>query len=163
MQPIYSSRTTKAGGGVLDGSRRPPASVRLTARYRFAASHRLHTPALNEEENRRLYGKCSNPHGHGHDYTVDVTVEGAVNADGQVVNRMALDRLVEERVLDRMDHRNLNLDVAEFSAYLVPTTENLATVIQRTLQEHWTLAPSLVRVRISETDRNTFVWEAPRS
>src|SRR6266852_1482537 len=135
--------------------------MRITARYRFAASHRLHTPVLSEEENRRLYGKCNNPHGHGHNYTVDLTVEGAVDADGQVVNRMALDRLVKEQVLDRMDHRNLNQDLEEFATTLAPTSENLATVIQGALRAHWTFAPSLVRVRISETDRNAFVWEAP--
>src|SRR5262249_17834012 len=122
-------------------------TVKLTTRYRFAASHRLHTPALSDEENRALYGKCNNLHGHGHDYTVDLTLEGPVGTDGQVVNRQELDRLVRGRVLARLDHKNLNLDVEEF-ARLVPTTENLAAVVRQWLKAGWTLAPRLVRVRI---------------
>ena len=133
--------------------------MKLTTRHRFSAAHRLDTPALSPEENRRLYGKCNNPFGHGHDYTVDVTVEGAVSADGQVANRSALDALVRSAVIARLDHKNLNTDLPEF-ATAVPTTENLATVIRQSLQREWTLAARLVRVRISETDRNTFVWEA---
>ena len=68
--------------------------MRLTSRYRFSASHRLDTPVMSPEENRRLYGKCNNPHGHGHDYVLDITVDGPVDQDGQVVNREALDAVV---------------------------------------------------------------------
>ena len=75
--------------------------MRLTSRYRFSASHRLDTPALTPEENRQLYGKCNNPYGHGHDYVLDVSVEGPVDRDGQIVDREALDALVRERVLAR--------------------------------------------------------------
>jgi 6-pyruvoyltetrahydropterin/6-carboxytetrahydropterin synthase len=135
--------------------------VRLTRRYRFSAAHRLDTPALTPEENRRLYGKCNNPHGHGHDYAVDITVEGALDPAGHVVNRTDLDTLVRDSVLARLDHKNLNLDLPEF-AQAVPTTENLAEVIHTSLESAWNLPARLVRVRISETDRNTFVWEAPR-
>jgi len=134
--------------------------LRLTTRHHFSAAHRLDTPALTPEENRRLYGKCNNPFGHGHDYTVDVTIEGTLGDDGQVANRSALDTLVKTAVIARLDHKNLNADLPEF-ATAVPTTENLATVIRESLQREWTLAARLVRVRISETDRNTFVWEAP--
>jgi len=134
--------------------------LRLTTRHHFSAAHRLDTPALTPEENRRLYGKCNNPFGHGHDYTVDVTIEGTLGEDGQVANRSALDTLVNKAVIARLDHKNLNADLPEF-ATAVPTTENLATVIRESLQREWTLAARLVRVRISETDRNTFVWEAP--
>jgi 6-pyruvoyltetrahydropterin/6-carboxytetrahydropterin synthase len=134
--------------------------VRLTSRYRFAAAHRLDTPALSPEENRKLYGKCNNPFGHGHDYVVDVTVEGPTGADGQVVNRAALDRVVREAVIEQLDHKNLNADVPEF-AHAVPTTENLAGVIQARLELAWPLPARLVRLRIGETDRNTFVWERP--
>ena len=133
--------------------------MRLTTRHRFSAAHRLDTPALSPDENRRLYGKCNNPFGHGHDYSVDVTVEGSVGGDGQVVNRREFDALVRAAVIERLDHKNLNADLPEF-ATAVPTTENLATVIRESLQRHWTLPARLVRVRISETDRNTFVWEA---
>ena len=131
----------------------------LTSRYRFAAAHRLDTPALTPEQNRQLYGKCNNPFGHGHDYVVDISVDGPVGADGQLVNREALDALIRKSVLARLDHRNLNVDVPEFAGS-VATTENLAMVIHEYLQREWTLAARLVRIRISETDRNSFVWEA---
>jgi 6-pyruvoyltetrahydropterin/6-carboxytetrahydropterin synthase len=134
-------------------------AVRLTRRYKFAASHRLHAPAVSEEENRRLYGKCNNPYGHGHDYVLEVTVEGAVDESGQVADRAALDRLIQKLVLDRMDHRNLNADLVEFTDR-VPTTENLASMIEKSLCEHWTLPARLARLRISETDRNAFELEA---
>jgi 6-pyruvoyltetrahydropterin/6-carboxytetrahydropterin synthase len=127
----------------------------LTRRYRFAASHRLHTSALSDEENRRLYGKCNNPHGHGHDYILDVTVEGRVDETGQMVRRDAMDELVRKRVLAELDHRNLNEDRPEFRND-VPTTENLAMLVRDLLERDWKLGSKLKTVRISETDRNTF-------
>lgn len=132
--------------------------MRLSARYRFAASHRLSTPALSAEENRRLYGKCNNPYGHGHDYVLEVSVAGAIGADGQLVRRQELDALVAEHVLSLLDHKDLNTDVAGFAGR-VTTTENLAAVIRTQLESHWTLEPRLAGVRISETPRNTFTWE----
>ena len=87
--------------------------MRLTRRYHFAASHRLNTDALTPQENAALYGKCNNPFGHGHDYVLDVSVEGPVDASGQIVGREALDALVQQKVLDRVDHRNLNCDLPE--------------------------------------------------
>ena len=133
--------------------------MKLTRRYRFSASHRLETPALSVEENRRLYGKCNNPYGHGHDYVLDVTLEGARDAFGHVANRAELDALVNGRVLARLDHKNLNTDVAEM-ADAVPTTENLASAIRGMLLKEWPLAARLHRVRISETDRNIFELDA---
>jgi 6-pyruvoyltetrahydropterin/6-carboxytetrahydropterin synthase len=132
--------------------------MRLTRRYRFAASHRLNTEALTAEENASLYGKCNNPFGHGHDYVLDVSVEGPVDASGQIVGRAALDALVEQQVLERLDHRNLNCDLPELRDR-VATTENLAAVIEELLQGQWSLAARLARVRISETARNTFELE----
>jgi len=132
--------------------------MRLTCRYRFAASHRLDSPALSAEENRRLYGKCNNPYGHGHSYALDVTVEGPVDPNGQVVDRESLDRLVKQYVLSVVDHKNLNQDVPAFDE--VPTTENLAALIERMLTKHWDLTARLARIRISETERNTFELEA---
>src|SRR5215471_17689899 len=132
--------------------------MRLTRRYRFAASHRLHTPLLSEEKNRELYGKCANPYGHGHNYVLDITVSGAIDDKGRVVDRKSLDRLVHEQVLARMEHKNLNQDLTEF-AETVPTTENLAAVIRAILLDHWDLRARLVHLRISETDRNTFDLE----
>jgi 6-pyruvoyltetrahydropterin/6-carboxytetrahydropterin synthase len=130
----------------------------LTRRYRFAASHRLNTDALTPEQNSHLYGKCNNPFGHGHDYVVDVTVEGKPDASGQIVNREQMDALVNSRVLARLDHRNLNVEVAELTGQ-VATTENLALAIETMLDGEWTLPARLARVRISETARNTFELE----
>ena len=130
----------------------------MTRRYRFAASHRLNTEALSPGENSRLYGKCNNPYGHGHDYVLDVTVEGNVYPDGQVVERRALDALVTDEVLARLDHRNLNCDVPEL-AERVPTTENLASAIEDMLKRSWKLPARLAKVRISETAKNTFELE----
>jgi 6-pyruvoyltetrahydropterin/6-carboxytetrahydropterin synthase len=113
---------------------------------------------LTPEENRRLYGKCNNPHGHGHDYLLEITVDGAVDANGQVVNREAMDALVRERVLARLDHKNLNEDIPELSGS-VTTTENLATLVRGALATGWTLPARLARVRISETARNSFELE----
>ena len=135
------------------------APVQVTSRYRFAAAHRLDTPALSVEENRKLYGKCNNPFGHGHDYILDVTVDGPVDDNGLVVNRAAFDAIVRGAVLEKLDHKNLNIDLVEF-ANEVPTTENLAMVVRDYLTAAWTLPAKLVRVRLSETERNTFVWEA---
>lgn len=135
--------------------------MRLTARYHFSASHRLVTPALSAEENRRIYGKCNNPYGHGHDYVLEVSVEGPVGPDGQLVSRGELDTLVEKNVLAHLDHKNLNTDVAGFGGRAT-TTENLAAVIRAQLLENWTLAPRLAGLRISETPRNTFSWESSR-
>jgi 6-pyruvoyltetrahydropterin/6-carboxytetrahydropterin synthase len=132
--------------------------MRLTRRYRFAASHRLNSNALTPDENARLYGKCNNPFGHGHDYVLDVSVEGPVDSSGQIVDRNALDALVQERVLRHVDHRDLNCDVPELQRQ-VATTENLAFAIERMLTGDWTLPARLARVRISETARNTFELE----
>ena len=136
-------------------------NMTLTRRYRFAASHRLHADALSEEENRRLYGKCNNPFGHGHDYVLEVTVEGAPDASGQIADRAALDGMVREQVLSRLDHMNLNQDLPEFQTR-VPTTENLASWIEKMLLEHWNLPARLARLRIAETDRNAFELETAK-
>jgi len=133
--------------------------VRLSRRYRFSASHRLDVPSFSPEENRRLFGKCNNPYGHGHDYILDVTVEGEPDASGQLVNRTMLDALISSKVLGRFDHKNLNMDVPELAG-AVPTTENLATAIRDAIQREWSLPARLSRVRVSETERNIFELEA---
>jgi len=103
--------------------------VYLTRRYRFSAGHRLHNDALNAEENRRVYGKCNNPNGHGHNYLLEVTVRGAIDpATGMIFDLVALDGIVAERVLDKFDHKNLNLDMDNFRTQ-VPTTENVCLEI----------------------------------
>jgi len=136
--------------------------MKLTRRYRFSASHRLDTPALSAIENQRLYGKCNNPFGHGHDYVLDVTVEGPIDRTGQVADRRALDALVNERILQRFDHKNLSKDVDRLAG-IVATTENLAAAIRDALTADWPLPARLARVRISETDRNIFELEVPES
>ncbi len=135
-----------------------PATVRLTRRYRFAASHRLHSPQLSEEENCVLYGKCNNPYGHGHNYVVEVTVRGPVDPTlGRAVDLESLDHLVQVTIVKPFDHRNLNQDVAEFMGALVPTTENLAAIVQSRLSAAWPAGlPPLDRVRIFETRNNIF-------
>ncbi len=126
----------------------------LTRRYRFSASHRLHNPAMSEEENRRTYGKCNNPYGHGHNYFVEVTVSGQVDpATGMVCNLVDLDSFVEREVLERFDESNLN--VAKEFAEIVPTTENLSQVILEILKRGFTAA-HLEKVRIEETMMNSF-------
>lgn len=130
----------------------------LTRGYRFSASHRLHSERLSEEENDRVYGKCNHPFGHGHNYRLEITAAGAVHPEtGTLIPVVRLDRLVENHVLARLRHRNLNADVPQFAG-LVPTTENLALVIAGLLQENWPadLSARLSRVRVEETGRNTF-------
>jgi 6-pyruvoyltetrahydropterin/6-carboxytetrahydropterin synthase len=135
--------------------------MRVTRRYRFAASHRLHSAAFTEQQNRELYGKCNNPYGHGHDYVLDVTAAGPVDpGSGQVVHIPTLDRLVSERVLRDFDHRYINADLAEFKA-LVPTSENIMRVIEERLMTHWSEMfpgqwPRLEGIRLRETKRNFF-------
>ncbi len=128
--------------------------ISLTRRYDFAASHRLHAPNLSAAENQRIYGKCNNPYGHGHNYALEVTVTGAVDpATGMIANLGELDRFVEREVLAVFDLKNLNEEVAEFKA-VVPTTENVCREIFRRLQNF--PAASLERVRIAETSKNSF-------
>ena len=135
--------------------------MRVTRRYRFAASHRLYSAAYTEDENRELYGKCSNPYGHGHDYVLDVTAAGPVNpTSGQVVHVPALDRLVAEEVLQDFDHRYMNADLAEFKVQ-VPTSENIIRVIEGRLAARWAEVfpgewPRLEAIRLRETKRNVF-------
>ena len=135
--------------------------LRLTKRYRFSASHRLHSDQLSEQENKRLFGKCSNPFGHGHNYVLEVGVRGEADPlSGLLASREALDRLVERAVLRKVEHADLNHDVPEFNG-VVPTTENLTLLIHRWLERAWEeeFAPGkarLARVRVEETARNSF-------
>ncbi|HXC88085.1 MAG TPA: 6-carboxytetrahydropterin synthase [Candidatus Cybelea sp.] len=130
--------------------------IELGRRYHFAASHRLHSPALSEEENCRIYGKCNNPFGHGHNYVVEVLVSGEIDpATGMIANLADLDGFVEREVLDPFDHKSLNEDVAAFDA-AVPTTENLCIEIFRRLKTFPNA--KLERVRVQETSNNSFEY-----
>jgi 6-pyruvoyltetrahydropterin/6-carboxytetrahydropterin synthase len=123
-------------------------------RYTISASHRLHTDVLSAEENQTTYGKCNNPHGHGHNYIVEVLVMGAVDPEtGMVINMVALDEAVRSRVIDRFDHANLNLDPLFVNR--VPTTENLCRAVYALLKDALP-AGELERVRVEETENNFF-------
>jgi 6-pyruvoyltetrahydropterin/6-carboxytetrahydropterin synthase len=124
--------------------------VYLTRKAEFSASHYYHNPEFTPEENRRVFGKCNNPNGHGHNYTLEVTVKGEVDKrSGFVVDLKQLKDIMNREVIDAMDHRFLNREVAEFKD-AIPTTENLAISIWRRLQPKLRLA-TLHRVRVYET------------
>jgi 6-pyruvoyltetrahydropterin/6-carboxytetrahydropterin synthase len=124
--------------------------VYLTRRAEFSASHYYHNPALSPEENQRLFGKCNNPHGHGHNYTLEVTIRGKVDPrSGFVVDLRQLKDTMHREVLDALDHRFLNKEIPEF-AQLIPTTENLAITIWERLAPKLEAA-ELYRVRVYET------------
>jgi 6-pyruvoyltetrahydropterin/6-carboxytetrahydropterin synthase len=128
--------------------------VELGRRYRFAASHRLHSNRLSEEENARLYGKCHNPHGHGHNYVIEISVSGEIDpATGMIANLADLDGFVEREVLLVFDHRSLNEEVPAFRDN-VPTTENLCIEIFRRLKSF--PHAKLERVLVEETANNSF-------
>ena len=130
--------------------------IELGRRYRFAAAHRLHTARLSEEENGRVYGKCSNPFGHGHNYVVEVSVSGSVDpATGMIANLADLDSFVHRAVIEPFDHRYLNEEVAAFRE-TVPTTENLCVEIFKRLKKF--PQAKLERVRIEETGKNSFEY-----
>ena len=126
-------------------------------RYLLSASHRLHTGALTDSENRAAYGKCNNPHGHGHNYVIEVLVGGGVDLEtGMVVNLATLDEVVQTSVLERFDHTNLNLDPMFVDQ--VPTTENLTKVVFGVLKSALPTG-RLEYVRVEETENNFFQYE----
>src|SRR5579875_1683386 len=129
----------------------------LNRRYRFSASHRLHVDHLSGDQNRELFGKCNNPFGHGHNYTVQVTVAGPIDREtGMVVNLSAIDNFAAGELFERFDHANLNEDAA-FRAS-VPSTENLCLELWRVFQRFTALHPGLTlrRIRVEETNNNAF-------
>ena len=132
----------------------------LTRSYDFCAAHRLHAPGLPESENERRYGKCNNPAGHGHNYTLEVTLEGEPNPQtGQLAALPQLDKLVDETIIERFDHRHLNEDCPEFE-HLIPTSENLAKVIFDLLNPLLESPHShLAKVGLHETFKNYFEVE----
>ena len=135
--------------------------IDVTRRYRFPAAHVLCQPALSDGENRRLYGKCANPNGHGHDYGVEVTVTGSVDPRcGSVVEPELLDAIFDERVRERFSHRHLNDD--PLFATRVPTAENFAAAIYDRLASavRERSGARLARVRVIETRKNSFSYQA---
>ncbi|MGH9395282.1 MAG: 6-carboxytetrahydropterin synthase [Terriglobia bacterium] len=138
--------------------------IHLTRRYHFSASHRLHSGSLSADENLRVYGKCNNPYGHGHNYVLHVTVAGELDpATGMALDLALLDRVVEEEVLEPLGHTHLNLDVEIFKR-VVPTTENVCMEIFRLLRQRLEKeiprSPARLRkVLLEETQSNYFEYE----
>lgn len=133
------------------------ANAYFGRRYMLSASHRLHTEALTDAENRTAYGKCNNPHGHGHNYVIEVLVGGGVDPEtGMVVNLAILDEVVQTSVMERFDHTNLNLDPLFVNQ--VPTTENLTRAVFGVLKDALP-ALKLEYVRVEETENNFFQYQ----
>uniref|UniRef100_A0A8C5WYQ1 6-pyruvoyl tetrahydrobiopterin synthase n=1 Tax=Laticauda laticaudata TaxID=8630 RepID=A0A8C5WYQ1_LATLA len=137
----------------------PPARrARVSRSAAFSASHRLHSPFLSDEENRKLFGKCNNPNGHGHNYKVEVTVQGEINPlTGMVINLTDLKAYMEQAIMEPLDHKNLDKDVPYFAG-VVSTTENIAVFIWDSLQ---TCLPTgaLYKVKVHETEKNMVVYK----
>jgi 6-pyruvoyltetrahydropterin/6-carboxytetrahydropterin synthase len=124
--------------------------VYVTRKIEFSASHRYHNPALSAEENRRIFGKCNNAHGHGHNYTLEVTVEGEPDpVSGMVLDLKELKAILEREITERMDHRFLNYEVEELKGQ-IPTCENIARVIWKLLEPKITQG-RLHKVRLYES------------
>lgn len=131
--------------------------LELHRRYRFSAAHRLWSPRFTGTENRQLYGKCANPYGHGHNYTLDVAVTGPVDpSTGMIANLADVDAFVQREVLEVFDHRNLNTEVPAFRDR-VPTAENLCVEIFARLKRF--PGARLVSVRLEETGFNSFEYQ----
>ncbi|AFL88535.1 6-pyruvoyl-tetrahydropterin synthase [Terriglobus roseus DSM 18391] len=138
----------------------------FTRRYRLSASHRLHAPSLNDQQNRDTYGKCNNPYGHGHNYFVEVTVAGPIDPEtGFVVDMPKLDALAKRELIDRFDAQHMNADPV-FNGDFVPSTENLGIEVERVFRRAVPLLDPtcqlrLHRIRIEETKNNSFDLLAP--
>jgi 6-pyruvoyltetrahydropterin/6-carboxytetrahydropterin synthase len=128
--------------------------VRLSQKFEFSATHRLHNPALSDEQNCRTYGKCNNPHGHGHNYEVQVTLRGTPDGRGVLVEVPAFERVVAATVIDRFDHKNLNVEVPEFRE-LIPSVENIAMTIFRLLEPKFAGGGAKLA--------SVTVWETPKT
>ena len=170
ITPYYSLTMTPIAN---DNAPQPTARVVMRQTFDFAASHRLHVPELSDDENRRLFGKCNTPRGHGHNYRLRPSVEVTVNRDGTLALSLAeLERIVDETILTPFDHKHLNEDTTEFNAEMggvVPSVENIARVFYERLKpaiERATTsaprdaAPILKSVEVWETDRTSAVYPA---
>ena len=131
-----------------------PMQTRLSQKFEFSASHRLHNSALPDEENRKIFGKCNHPSGHGHNYEVQVTLRGKPNPNGLLVGVPLFEKIVTDFAIKKFDHKNLNVDLPEF-AELIPTVENIAMVIYRMLKTHFT--------EIGAELASITVWETPKT
>jgi 6-pyruvoyltetrahydropterin/6-carboxytetrahydropterin synthase len=132
----------------------------ITRRFHFSASHRVYNPALSNEENFRLYGKCSNPGGHGHNYVMDITVAGEVDSKtGFVMDLTELKKIVEDAIITKVDHKNLNVDV-DFMSGVLPSTENIAVKFWEQIEEKINGPKrNLSSVKIKETVNNSVEYK----
>ena len=127
--------------------------IRLSQRFEFSASHRLHSSQLSDEENRRSFGKCNNPYGHGHNYEVQVTLRGTPDAGGVLIDIPSFEHIVDDAIIQRFDHKNLNVELPEFRD-LMPSVENIAMVIHRLLKPRLASPHSeLASVTVWETSK----------
>ena len=126
--------------------------VRLSQKFEFSASHRLHNPSLSAAVNEQTYGKCNNPNGHGHNYELQVTLAGKPSESGAIIDVPQMERIVNAAVVDRFDHKNLNVELPEFKE-TIPTVENIARVIYELLKPKFTTA----------TLASVTVWETPKT
>ncbi len=132
-------------------------TIFLTRRATFSAAHRLHSAALSEAENRELFGKCNNPHGHGHNYVLEVTVHGPIDPNtGMVLNLTDLKKAMDEAIIQPMDHKHLNFDVPIFRE-INPTAENMAVVFWKLLEQHLSKG-LLYEVKLQETENNIAIY-----
>jgi 6-pyruvoyltetrahydropterin/6-carboxytetrahydropterin synthase len=129
--------------------------IRLSQKFEFSATHRLHNPQLDEAANRETYGKCNNPYGHGHNYEVQVTLRGQPDSTGLLIDVPDMERIVAEHAIEKLDHKNLNAEVEQFKT-LIPSVENIAMVIFRMLRPHF---DSTERARLAAVT----VWETPKT
>jgi 6-pyruvoyltetrahydropterin/6-carboxytetrahydropterin synthase len=131
----------------------------LTRRERFSAAHRMFRPEWSDEENMKVFGKCSNPNWHGHNYVLFVTVKGNLRAEsGFVINMNTLKQIIKERIIDKIDHKNLNIDV-DFMNGLIATTENLAVAIWNEIKAPIEKEGAMLHcVRIEETENNSIEY-----
>jgi len=151
---LVGLRLEETPGFWVEIERKNNWKMTLTRTYEFSASHRLHAPHLPEEENERLFGKCGNPAGHGHNYVLEVTVSGKTDPEtGMMADLMAVDAAVSQLVVDRYDHKNFNEDLPEFKGKIT-TTETVVQQIWDTLSGH--LPAKLERVRLFETPKSSF-------
>ena len=133
--------------------------VRLSQKFEFSASHRLHNPALPDDTNTQTYGKCNNPHGHGHNYELQVTLKGTPDKNGVLVCVPEFERIVKQQVIDRFDHKNLNEELAEFKT-VIPSVENIAKTIYRILKPSLSIADAtLASVTVWETSKTWCEYE----
>lgn len=131
-----------------------PMFTRLSQKFEFSASHRLHNEKLSADENRKTYGKCNNPHGHGHNYEVQVTLRGKPNPNGLLVDVPAFEKIVHQFAIEKLDHKNLNIEVPEF-AELIPSVENISMVVYKLLKHRFT--------EVGAELASVTVWETPKT